>query len=95
MELHRIVVRVLFAYVSIVVLVRISGRRTIGQGDVQSFVLAVVLGDMFDDLFWAEVSAAQFVVAVSALVGAHVWMTAMNARIGDRIWSNAQSKPTI
>ena len=92
MELHRIVVRVVFAYVSIVILVRISGRRTIGQGDVQSFVLAVVLGDMFDDLFWSEVSAAQFIVAVSALVGAHIWTTAMNATTGERIWRHVRSR---
>ena len=92
MELDRIVLRVLFGYVSMVVLVRISGHRTIRHGDVQSFVLAVVLGDMFDDLFWAEVSAAQFVVAVSALVGAHLWTTAMSARTGERIWRNARSK---
>jgi uncharacterized membrane protein YcaP (DUF421 family) len=92
MELHRIVMRVLFAYVSIVVLVRISGHRTIRQGDVLSFVLAVVLGDMFDDLFWAEVPAAQFLVAVTALVGAHMWTTGVNARSGERIWRNARLK---
>jgi uncharacterized membrane protein YcaP (DUF421 family) len=92
MELHRIILRVLFAYISIVCLVRISGHRTIRHGDAQSFVLAVVLGDMFDDLFWAEVSAAQFVVAVSALVAVHTWAAAMKARIGERNWRNAQAK---
>lgn len=62
----------LFTYVVMLAFVRTSGRRTIAQGDVRSFVLALIIGDLFDDMFWAEVPAAQFVVAVATLVLLHI-----------------------
>jgi uncharacterized membrane protein YcaP (DUF421 family) len=49
-----------FAYLFLLVLLRLAGKRTVAQGNTPDFVLAVVLGDMIDDALWAEVSAAQF-----------------------------------
>lgn len=72
MDLSRIVIRVLFAWVFVQALVRLSGKRTIKQGDLASFVVAITLGDMFDDMFWAEVPAAEFVVGAATLVLCHV-----------------------
>jgi uncharacterized membrane protein YcaP (DUF421 family) len=86
MDLGRIMVRVLFGYLWALALVRVSGRRTINQSDVPSFVVALVLGDMFDDLFWAEVPVAQFVTGAGALVMAHLWVTVTTAGIGGRRW---------
>jgi uncharacterized membrane protein YcaP (DUF421 family) len=84
MDPARIIVRVLFAYVWALILVRLSGKRTIRQADVPSFVVAVVIGDMFDDLFWAEVSFAQFVTGLGALMVAHIGATITNAATGGR-----------
>lgn len=67
MELHRIAVRAVFAYVVLLGLLRASGKRTVGQSTPFAFVLALVIGDMVDDALWAEVAAAQFTVAVSTL----------------------------
>jgi uncharacterized membrane protein YcaP (DUF421 family) len=92
MDPFRIVVRVVCAYVWALVLVRISGHRTIQQADVQSFILAVVLGDMFDDMFWAEVSAAQFATGAGTLVLTHIWARATNAGSGGRIWRREVSQ---
>jgi uncharacterized membrane protein YcaP (DUF421 family) len=82
----RIVIRVVFAYLFALALVRVSGKRTVQQADVQSFVLALVLGDMVDDFFWAEVSAAQFVIGVGALLLTHVWTALTAASSGRRNW---------
>jgi uncharacterized membrane protein YcaP (DUF421 family) len=68
MELQNIAFRVVFTYVVLLALLRFSGRRTIGQASPQQFVLAIVLGDLVDDLLWAEVGAAKFVAAAGALI---------------------------
>ena len=48
--------------------------------------MLIVIGDMFDDLLWAEVPAAQFVVGLGALVLAHVTARLAVFRSGDRRW---------
>jgi uncharacterized membrane protein YcaP (DUF421 family) len=68
MELSKILLRVIFAYIFILILLRISGKREVAQATGFDFVLALILGDLFDDLFWAEVPASQFVVAAGTLV---------------------------
>jgi uncharacterized membrane protein YcaP (DUF421 family) len=70
-ELHRIAARALFAYLVLLGLLRASGKRTVAQGTPFDFVLALVLGDMVDDLLWAEVSAARFAVATGTLTLVH------------------------
>ena len=86
MDPLRLIVRVLFAYFFALALVRASGKRTVKQGDVQSFVLTVIVGDLFDDLFWGEVSAAQFVAASGTLVAMHAIVSVLLFRAGLRTW---------
>jgi len=71
-ELHRIAVRAVFAYLVLLALLRASGKRTVAEGTPFAFVLALVIGDMVDDVLWAQVSAAQFTVGVSALAAAQL-----------------------
>ena len=71
MDPLRIAVRAVFAYVMLLALVRISGKRTLKHGTAFDFTIALVLGDMIDDLLWAEVSAAKFVTATGVLVFVH------------------------
>jgi uncharacterized membrane protein YcaP (DUF421 family) len=86
MELWRIVVRALLVYVFALAIIRIAGKRTVGQTDLSSFVVVLVIGDMFDDMLWAEVPAAQFVVGVGALVLTHVAVRLGLFRQVDRKW---------
>jgi uncharacterized membrane protein YcaP (DUF421 family) len=72
MHASMIAVRALFAYVFLLALVRATGKRTIGQATPLDFTVALVLGDMIDDLLWAEVSAAKFVVGCGMIALAHV-----------------------
>jgi uncharacterized membrane protein YcaP (DUF421 family) len=66
-ELDRIALRALFAYVVLLAFLRASGKRTVAEGSPFAFVLALVIGDMVDDVLWAEVGAAEFAVAVATL----------------------------
>lgn len=87
MDPLRIVIRVLFAYLVALVLVRIAGHREIKQVDIHSFIVALIMGDLFDDLFWLEVSAAQFVVALGTLFFLHIVAGVQWFHAGRRGWS--------
>jgi uncharacterized membrane protein YcaP (DUF421 family) len=80
MDPLRIAVRAIFAYVMLLALVRLTGKRTVKQGSPFDFTVALILGDMVDDAVWAEAAMSQFVVAASALVGLHVAMDTMRFR---------------
>lgn len=75
MQLHGIALRALFAFMFLLVMVRMSGKRTIQQGTPMDFVVALIMGDMIDDLLWAEVSASQFVVGIGILFMTHVMVS--------------------
>jgi uncharacterized membrane protein YcaP (DUF421 family) len=64
----RIAVRALVGYVALLSLVRLSGKRTLKHGSAFSFTMALILGDMVDDLLWAEIGITQFVVASGTIV---------------------------
>jgi uncharacterized membrane protein YcaP (DUF421 family) len=67
MDPLRVAVRSLAAFVFLLALLRLAGKRAIAQGTPFDFVLALILGDLVDDLLWAEVPASQFVVAAGTL----------------------------
>lgn len=87
MDPLRLVIRVLFAYLVALVLVRIAGHREIKQVDIHSFIVAVIMGDLFDDLFWLEVPAAQFVVAIGSLFVVHMAASLQWFHAGRRAWT--------
>ena len=82
MDPLRIVIRVVFAYVVLLVLVRLSGKRAVKQSNAFDFALALILGDLIDDVVWAEVAVAQFVAATSVLMIAHIVVDTMKSRVG-------------
>ena len=88
MDPLRIAVRAVFGFTFALVMVRLSGARTVKQGDPSSFVVALIIGDMFDDLFWGDVPAAQFVVGVGALVVVHLLNRLGTAKSGRRLWQS-------
>jgi uncharacterized membrane protein YcaP (DUF421 family) len=80
MDLSHIVARVVFAYVVLLIMVRVSGKRTVRHASPFDFTLSLVLGDMVDDLLWAEVDASVFVVAVGVLVTVHIAVALLRMR---------------
>jgi uncharacterized membrane protein YcaP (DUF421 family) len=91
MELYKIALRALFVYVFTLALVRLSGKRAVAHATTFDFVLALILGDMFDDLFWAEVPASQFAIGTGTLVVTHLLfsMVAFISRPFDHIANGA------
>jgi uncharacterized membrane protein YcaP (DUF421 family) len=67
MELWRIAVRAIAAYVYLLVMTRASGKRVVREATPFDFVVALIVGDMIDDALWAEVSMAKFAAAVGTL----------------------------
>jgi uncharacterized membrane protein YcaP (DUF421 family) len=65
-------------------IVCLSGKRGVKHGDISTFVVALIISDMFDDLFWAEVSVPQFITGVSALIVVHLSMTSGRLRASSR-----------
>jgi uncharacterized membrane protein YcaP (DUF421 family) len=94
MELHRIAVRAAFAYLVLLALLRTSGKRTVAQGTPFDFVLALILGDMIDDLLWAEVSAARFTVGVGVLTLAHT-LVSVAAGLSERFDRFVSGSPVV
>jgi uncharacterized membrane protein YcaP (DUF421 family) len=64
--------RSLLAYGWLLFLLRLDGKREIGQAGAFNFVLALILGDLVDDVLWGEVPVALFLTATAALVATHV-----------------------
>jgi uncharacterized membrane protein YcaP (DUF421 family) len=82
MDALRIIIRVAIAYVVLLVLVRLSGKRTVAQGSPFDFTVALVLGDLVDDLVWAEVRASTFIVAAGMLTLTHTAFDLLRYRAG-------------
>lgn len=89
MDLWRIALRALVGYVYVLLLVRLSGKRVVSQATPIHFVVAVVVGDLFDDLMWAEVTAAKFFAAAGSLfiADATVELLSHKSRVLYRIFS--------
>lgn len=94
MELHRIAIRVLFSFLYLLIMIRLSGKRTISQSDGFDFVLSIIIGDLVDDLLFVEVSAAEFVVAAGTLVSLDLALKVI-CRKNDRLLFLAEGRPTI
>jgi uncharacterized membrane protein YcaP (DUF421 family) len=68
MDLGRIAVRAVVAYIYLLVTARASGKRVVQQATPFDFIVALILGDLIDDCLWAEVSVSKFGAAVTSIV---------------------------
>jgi uncharacterized membrane protein YcaP (DUF421 family) len=76
----RIIVRVVFAYLVLLVFMRLAGKRAVKQATPFDFTLALILGDLLDDAIWAEVQTSVFVMAAGVLVFVHVLFDTLRYR---------------
>ena len=67
MDLWRIAVRALGAYIYLLTMSRASGKRAVSQATPFDFVVSLIVGDLIDDALWAEVSMAKFAVAAASI----------------------------
>jgi uncharacterized membrane protein YcaP (DUF421 family) len=70
-----IVVRIVFTYMFLLLVVRLAGKRTIREGTPFDFLVALMLGDLPDDVIWGEVPVAQGVVAIGSVMALHVMVS--------------------
>jgi uncharacterized membrane protein YcaP (DUF421 family) len=91
MDPLRIATRALFAYVALLVLIRLAGKGTVKHGSVLDFTIALVIGDLIDDMVWAEVEAARFLVAAVTLVMIHIGLKRLRFRASSN--SGLRSNP--
>jgi uncharacterized membrane protein YcaP (DUF421 family) len=83
MDPLRIAVRAVFVFVTLLALVRCSGKRTVKQGSPFDFTVALILGDVADDAVFAEVALSQFAIAAGTLLVAHAIMDIARLRLGE------------
>jgi uncharacterized membrane protein YcaP (DUF421 family) len=71
-ELLSVLARAVSAYLVLLLLVRVSGKRTVLQASAFDLLVTLIVGDSVDDFIFAEVRTAQFVAAVLPILGLHV-----------------------
>ncbi len=68
MDLTRIAIRAVVAYVYLLTVTRLSGKQLIAQATPFDFVASLILGDLVDDGLWADVPISQFATAVATIL---------------------------
>jgi uncharacterized membrane protein YcaP (DUF421 family) len=86
--------RVSVMYLYALAVLRLAGKRSVGHLTTLDFVVATIVGDLFDDVFWAEVPLAEGVVAFTTVVLVHALVSYASWRSPaiDRL---AGSQPTV
>lgn len=88
--------RVSLAYLFLLGLLRVSGKRSIKATTPFDVVVSLVVADLPDDMIWGEVPFAQGVVAIVTLVLVHLvveWATYRSARL--ERWLGGVATPTL
>ena len=80
LNLPGIIIRISFMYFYALVLVRLSGKQSIGQRTALDFVVVTIIGDLFDDVFWAEIPVLQGMVGFATIIFVHILVTYMSFR---------------
>jgi len=80
LDLTGIIFRVSVMYIYALTLVRIAGKQSIGQLAAMDLVVTLIIGDLFDDVFWAEVPLVQGLVGFGTVVLAHILVTYLSSR---------------
>lgn len=75
-----IALRVTIMYLYALALVRIAGKESLGQLTAMDFVVTLIIGDLFDDVFWVEVPLVQGLVAFAVIVFIHMLVTFIASR---------------
>jgi uncharacterized membrane protein YcaP (DUF421 family) len=93
-ELHKIAIRALFAYVVLLALTRFAGKRVISEASARDFVVALIIGDLIDDLMWGEVGAAEYAAATGGIVLAGL-LVALATYASPTLAGLVQGRPTL
>lgn len=89
-----IALRAVVAYVFLLALVRVSGKRLVSEATGMEFVLAIMIGDLMDDAVLATVPFAQLIVAAGTLTILQL-IIAILAMVNLRVWRLTEGEPPI
>jgi uncharacterized membrane protein YcaP (DUF421 family) len=81
-----ITLRVSIMYLYALTLARISGKQSLGQLTPMDFVVTLIIGDLFDDVFWTEVPVVEGLVAFASLIFLHMFVTLVSSRNKTIYW---------
>ena len=94
MSLFGIALRALVAYVFLLALIRVSGKRVVSEATGMQFVLAIIVGDLVDDAIFASIPFAQLIVAAGTLTLLQLTV-AIVAMLDVRAWKILEGEPPI
>lgn len=86
LDLTGIAFRVSVMYVYALALVRIAGKQSLGQLTPLDFIVTLIIGDFFDDVFWAEVPLIQGLVGFGTIILVHLLVTFVTSRNKSIYW---------
>lgn len=79
-SLLELFVRVSILYIVIVLAVRLSGKRGIGQASAVDFILALAVGDVIGDMAYGQESILKGVLIIAIWIGLHALTAYMGIR---------------
>lgn len=81
-----ITLRVSIMYFYALALVRISGKQSLSQLTPMDFAVTLIIGDLFDDVFWVEVPIPKGLVAFATIILVHMLVTFVQSRNRTLYW---------
>jgi len=70
-EIISLLLRISVMYAMTLAILRLSGKRSIGDLAPFDFLAGLIIGDIFDDIFWSEVPLPQGIVALVTILFLH------------------------
>jgi len=64
--------RISVMYAFALTLLRLAGKRSIGDLSALDFLVILIIGDQFDDVFWMDIPLSQGLVGMATIVGLHM-----------------------
>jgi len=89
-----IALRAVVAYLFLLALLRVSGKRLLSEATGIQFVLAIMIGDLVDDAMLATVPFAQLIVAAGTLAILHLGI-AILGMLNLRAWKFIEGEPPV
>jgi uncharacterized membrane protein YcaP (DUF421 family) len=84
-ELAQTAARALAVYALMLVVIRVLGKRTVGNFTAFDLLVALMLGEVVDEIVYGDVTLAQGVTAIAVVALAHYansWLSYMDVRLG-------------
>jgi uncharacterized membrane protein YcaP (DUF421 family) len=79
-DLAGILLRASVIYLFMLLMLRLTGKRSIDTLSPMDFILGLVLGDTVDDLLWNEITMADGLTAIVTVLGLHVLLALATSR---------------